>query len=81
MVAEKMIIATQKELETMERPAQDSVPLTAQKKNSNALFQMILLQDVKFHHCASPNKKTEWASTAVFNNAHWFVSQKPNNYA
>ena len=41
-IAEKMTTVTQKELETMERPAQDSVPLTVQKRNSNVLFQMTL---------------------------------------
>ena len=74
MVAEKMIIATQKELETMEKPAQDTVPLTVPKKSSNALFLTTLLQDVKSHLYASPKKKTEAVNTATINNALYFAS-------
>merc|ERR1719367_2448987 len=74
MVAEKMIIATQKELATMEKPAQDTVPLTAPKKSSNALFLTTLLQDVKSHLYASPKKKTEAVNTATINNALSFAN-------
>ena len=74
MVAEKMIIATQKELETMEKPAQDTVPLTVPKKSLNVPFLTILLLDVKSHLYASPKKKTEVVNTATINNALYFAS-------
>ena len=78
--AEKTITATQKAQITKVTHAQDTVHLTAKRKNSDVPSQTIQSQDVQSLHCAFQNQKTVLVNIVIINNAHFFA-KNPNNCA
>ena len=78
--AMKMITATLKAPIMKVTHAQDTVHLTAKRKNSDVPSQTIQSQDVQSLHCAFQNQKTVLVNTVIINNAHFFA-KNPNNCA
>ena len=76
--AERTITATQKAQTTKVTHVQDTVHLTAKKKNSDVPSQTIQSQDVQFLHCAFQNQKMALVNIVIINNAHFFVKNLNN---